>query len=69
MSYRSRQYVADIIGVKGGVWEALEGGYLHAEEMPDEQCWVAALALKEGFDAMAVLESAFLDLLPEVEMT
>lgn len=65
--YKTRQEVADVIGAKGDVWDALDGGYLKSEEMPDEQCWIAALALQEWADRYGILEAAFLGLLPEIE--
>lgn len=65
--YKTRQRVAEIIGVKGGVWESVAGGYLEPEDMPDEETKGWAKNLNDLFDVFTFEERKFLDVLPEVE--
>lgn len=65
--YKTRKRVSEIIGIKGGVWDAIEGGYLKPDDMPDEETRGWAKNLGDLFDVFEFESSKFLALLPEVE--
>lgn len=67
MTYQTRQDVADIIAVKGGVWEALNNGYLKYEDMPDYATAEGVNRLDRVAMEFSHAEDAFLGLLPEFE--